>query len=293
MLFGYSFSFYWNLIYFSAVFYSQVVVDCDDEGALQVRNFHDHKMDSLETTRREHNSAGGSQPSAKSVYGSNKNSTDSADSAEKSTDNIFIYPRFTVPGQVWSTSTRSSSSDENDKYTVIECSEDISQYIGFAPSKSKYIWLQYESAYRSSTDFNNPELETDKPTDHKLKYVQYLLGQTPAGKNAQGYMYTVRSVMKNSIELYEEYDGPPVNNGYPVVQLRTDAIPKHYNLVEGTSSDQHQPGKLSRTYPQNSRSLPHSNHTERPTALAPHPCLPYVICGLANGSVRLLSSDIS
>lgn len=232
-------------------------------------------------------------------------------------------PQFTLPGQVWSISTKTRGpggcSDGAASCTVIECSEDVTAFIGFTPTTSKFVWLQFESGSLSSGELACSDAAASSVSDvsnRQRNYLDFLLGDTSAdmtakssqsgaggqgassdmGSSTIGRMYTVRSVMGNSIELYEDYSGPPVTEGNPLVQVRTDLSRC------GKAVAMMPPSTMGETNDDLAR-LPRYIHAvdfpERGTAagrlaaIAIHPTLPYVACGLGDGSVKILSAGLS
>lgn len=209
--------------------------------------------------------------------------------------------RFTLPGQVWSISTkfRERSNGHEEAFTVIEFSEDLTKYIGFTPSKSKYVWLQFQSGFDVSAGFEGAGMSNNDISVHQQRnYFNYLVEGELSETNkdlGQGPMYTVRSIMNNSIELYEDYLGPQVLEGYPLVQLRI-GWPDHGGMVDLNPSprniDSITPVPQMHRFPQHCSRINVGDTTAPQTklsSLVAHPRLPYVMCGFSNGDIRLIS----
>lgn len=210
----------------------------------------------------------------------------------KAIEGVYRYPRLTLPGQVWSTSSRSrAGSDGISTGAVIECSEDLTKFVGFHPPKSKYIWMQFEAGFRDSTQYGGSgAVVVDGSDRHKHEYLDFLLGNAEQIDRSEACMYTVRSVMKNTIELYEEYHGPPVVKGWPIVQLRTDStIVGGLGTVEGSERPSGEDDYVPLRLPTSMFTVSAGFADAQVAALTAHPCLPHVVCALTDGTVRLLA----
>jgi hypothetical protein len=247
--------------------------------------------------------------------------SDSAAAAETASHGGPLSPHFTLPGQVWAVSCKTrGGADGVASSTVFECSEDITPYIGFTASKSKHIWLQFDFGFRArggvqSSSVDGDAGDGDGDDERQRDYLGYLLGHSAeatgsaeegdrgsSSSDPTGAMYTVRSVMRNSIEVYEDYCGPAVKDGYPIVQIRTDLARcgtytnnnSNSNSGSGSSSSDGDVGGISGRPPQQHPRSTHGLLLEHHIAtLAAHPVMPYVACGLSDGTVEILSADMA
>ena len=191
------------------------------------------------------------------------------------------YPQFTLPGQIWAISKKYAPGTGN-VATVLECSEDVAHYIGFSGSKSKYVWLQVEKgSFRDPVEKDFVErdvcLQGQSSSEQGMVQCKKVLQC-----NIYGTRYTARSVRGNTIELCEEYCGPYVDKGYPLVQLRTNLGLKGDVPSDNNTKDQLRDTKLERV-----------ELDSDVCALEAHPNLLYTICGSHDGSVKIIAGDLS
>lgn len=155
---------------------------------------------------------------------------------------------FTLPGHIVSIDSTGC------KITV---SDDLSQYLttstmaGSLPSRSCSVCFDWHVAEENAS-------------------ISHYSG-------VKGIVYTLEDVRNRTLLLSEPYEGPPVSCGNPRVYIKT-------NLVSVTTPDN--PSTNSTTFMQ-SRVFKSIAASDQVTALAQHSFLPFIVAGLADGTVLI------